>query len=75
MEIIKKYKIYCTHYVYSKKKGSHPKKIRMCGLLAKNLTLENAREYVKTEFPHAKETSPNYYQISSMLFPGIIEIK
>jgi hypothetical protein len=67
----KKYKVYCTNYIYSKKNGTYPKK----SCIAKNLTLENAREYIKTNFPNAKETSPNYYRISSMLFPEIIEIK
>ena len=66
----KTYKVYCTNYIYSKKKGAYPKK----SAIAKTLTLEAAINYVKKRFPEAKEISPNKFNIQGMLYSGLIEI-
>ena len=72
MKKTKKYKIYLTAFIYSKKKGAYPKK----SCIGKDIsTIEDAVKYVKNIYPDAIETSPNSFTIRGLLYPGKIEIK
>lgn len=68
---MKTFRIVKTDYVYSKKKGAHPKQYT----LTKGLSLEEAEIYVKTVFPSAKKVSDKEWKIPGMLYSGSIVCK